>query len=153
MVKGDNFSFRLAHPCSHVRLSLLFIFRPLTIVHRTQTFSVQEVAETLRSKSPTHFETSIPDSFVDNFFLALMFVYVVDVFVRYFGLGWRSFRANGWNLFDMVVSGGSFITTLIVTFGNSGYATQQLQKLFLVSIAFKLVQRTNSLNMLFKTAV
>jgi len=82
-----------------------------------------------------------------------MFVYVVDVFVRYFGLGWRSFRANGWNLFDMVVSGGSFITTLIVTFGNSGYATQQLQKLFLVSIAFKLVQRTNSLNMLFKTAV
>jgi len=55
--------------------------------------------------------------------------------------------------FDLVVATGSFITTLAVRFGNSGFATQQLQKLLLVSIAFKLVQRTNSLNMLFKMAV
>ena len=82
-----------------------------------------------------------------------MFIYLIDVSVRCYGLGWRSFRANGWNIFDIVVSSGSFITTLIVRFGRSGFATQQLQKLFLVSIAFKLVQRTNSLNMLFKTAV
>lgn len=82
-----------------------------------------------------------------------MFVYLVDVVVRMFGLGWKSFRANGWNLFDIVVAGGSFITTLVVRFGSSGFVTQQLQKLFLVSIAFKLVQRTNGLNMLFKTAV
>jgi hypothetical protein len=82
-----------------------------------------------------------------------MFIYLIDVCVRGFGLGWRSFRANGWNLFDIVVSSGSFITTLIVRFGHSGFGIQQLQKLFLVSIAFKLVQRANSLNMLFKTAV
>lgn len=92
-------------------------------------------------------------SFLDDFFLALMFIYILDVFVRSFGLGWRSFRANGWNVFDIVVASGSFITTFAVRFGSSGYAMQQLQKLFLVSIAFKLVQRTNSLNMLFKTAV
>jgi len=82
-----------------------------------------------------------------------MFIYLIDVSVRGFGLGWRSFRANGWNLFDIVVSSGSFITTLIVRFSDSGFGIQQLQKLFLVSIAFKLVQRANSLNMLFKTAV
>jgi len=82
-----------------------------------------------------------------------MFIYLIDVIIRCFGLGWRSFRANGWNLFDIVVSCGSFITTLIVRFGHSGFGVQQLQKLFLVSIAFKLVQRANSLNMLFKTAV
>ena len=82
-----------------------------------------------------------------------MFIYLFDVFVRFFGLGWHSFRANGWNLFDLVVANGSFITTLAVRFDNVGFVTQQLQKLFLVSIAFKLVQRTNSLNMLFKTAV
>lgn len=83
----------------------------------------------------------------------LTFVYIIDTLVRFFGLGWRSFRANGWNLFDIVVAGGSFVTTLIVRFGASGYAIQQLQKLFLVSIAFKLVQRTNNLNKLFKTAM
>jgi hypothetical protein len=82
-----------------------------------------------------------------------MFVYVTDVAVRWFGLGWTSFRANGWNLFDIVVAGGSFVTTLMVRFGSSGFALDQLQKLFLVSIAFKLVQKNNSLNMLFKTAV
>lgn len=89
----------------------------------------------------------------DDFFLILTVIYLIDVFVRFFGLGWRSFRANGWNLFDLVVATGSLITTLAVRFGDSGFAIQQLQKLFLVSIAFKLVQRTNSLNMLFKTAV
>lgn len=82
-----------------------------------------------------------------------MSIYIIDVAVRWYGLGWRSFRANGWNLFDIVVAFGSFLTTLIVRFGSTDFVTQQLQKLFLVSIAFKLVQRTNSLNMLFKTAV
>ncbi|KAG6853799.1 hypothetical protein C0991_001249 [Blastosporella zonata] len=82
-----------------------------------------------------------------------MAIYMLDVSVRMFGLGWKSFRSDGWNLFDVVVAGGSFITTLVVRFGSSGFITQQLQKLFLVSIAFKLVQRNNSLNMLFKTAV
>ncbi|KAF9484619.1 high-affinity cell membrane calcium channel [Pholiota conissans] len=115
--------------------TLLFVLHILVLM--TQTFSTSNLAETLRN----------------DFFLALMFIYLIDVFVRCFGLGWRSFRANGWNIFDIIVSSGSFITTLIVRFGNSGFGTQQLQKLFLVSIAFKLVQRTNSLNMLFKTAV
>ena len=80
-------------------------------------------------------------------------MYCLDVLVRFYGLGWSSYSANGWNIFDIIVAVGSFITTLIVRFGESGFVTQQLQKLFLVSIAFKLVQRTNSLNKLFKTAV
>lgn len=91
---------------------------------------------------------------VDDFFLGMMFVYVIDVAVRLFGLGWTSFRANGWNLFDIIAAGGGFVTTLVVRFGRSqSFALDQLQKLFLVSIAFKLVQKNNSLNMLFKTSV
>ncbi|KAJ7583970.1 Ion transport protein-domain-containing protein [Mycena floridula] len=90
------------------------------------------------------------------FFLAVTVVYILDVLVRFSGLGYRSFKANGWNLFDVVVAGGSFGTTILVTFSKAGadsYELQQLQKLFLVSIAFKLVQRTNNLNKLFKTAM
>ncbi|KAG1748101.1 Ion transport protein-domain-containing protein [Suillus lakei] len=82
---------------------------------------------------------------VHDFSLIITTMYVVDIAVRFYGVGWRSFRANGWNLFDVVVAGGSFITTLD--------CPVWLQKLFLVSIAFKLVQRTNSLNQLFKTVV
>jgi voltage-dependent calcium channel len=77
----------------------------------------------------------------------------VDVLVRLFGLGWRSFRGNGWNLFDIVIAAGSFHSTIIAFVNNEvGYYTSQLQKLFLVAMGFKLVQRVDSLNKLFKTA-
>jgi voltage-dependent calcium channel len=90
----------------------------------------------------------------DYFFLVVATIYVADVLIRFYGLGWHSFKANGWNLFDAIVAGGSLTTTAIGQVqGSLGFAMQQLEKLFLVSIAFKLVQRTNSLNKLFKTAV
>ena len=88
----------------------------------------------------------------DDFFLFVTVMYVVDIHVRFFGLGWRSFRANGWNMFDIVVSSGSLLTNLSVRLGVTG-VIDQLQKLFLVCIAFKLVQRMNNLNKLFKTAL
>jgi voltage-dependent calcium channel len=89
----------------------------------------------------------------DDFFLFITVMYVADIHVRFNGLGWRSFRANGWNMFDIIVASGSLLTTVSVRVGASGYIIDQLQKLFLVSIAFKLVQRMNNLNKLFKTAV
>ena len=89
------------------------------------------------------------------FFLAITLIYLVDICVRWFGLGFRSFRANGWNIFDVIVASGSLITTIIqhAEPERDSFVIAQLQKLFLVSIAFKLVQRTNSLNQLFKTAM
>jgi hypothetical protein len=89
----------------------------------------------------------------DDFFLFITVMYVVDIQLRFYGLGWRSFRANGWNIFDIIVASGSLLTNISVRVGASGYVIDQLQKLFLVSIAFKLVQRMNNLNKLFKTAV
>ncbi|KAF7794178.1 hypothetical protein EIP86_005309 [Pleurotus ostreatoroseus] len=83
----------------------------------------------------------------------LIILYLIDIAVRLYGLGWGSYSANGWNLFDIIVAGGSLITILIVRFNTGGFVVQQLQKLFITSMAFKLVQRTNSLNKLFKTAV
>jgi hypothetical protein len=77
----------------------------------------------------------------------------VDTSIRLYGLGWHSFRANGWNLFDVVVASGSFTTTLVAHFYSDSFDIQLLQKLFLVSIAFKLVQRMDSLNQLFKTGM
>ncbi len=79
-------------------------------------------------------------------------MYFVDICVRLIGLG-RSFTANGWNIFDIFVVLGTFTTTLAIVGGSKGFAVQQLQKLFLVSMAFKLVQKLNALNQLFKTSV
>jgi hypothetical protein len=72
--------------------------------------------------------------------------------MRVSGLGWSSYSQNGWNLYDVLVVTGTGVTTISILLGATSQIALQLQKLFLVSIAFKLVQRNNSLNQLFKTA-
>ncbi|ODO05658.1 hypothetical protein I350_04717 [Cryptococcus amylolentus CBS 6273] len=95
---------------------------------------------------------------LDWIFLCLTILYAIDLLVRFYGLGIKSFRANGWNIFDLVVITGSFATTIPALQASSrgdvaNQANVQLQKLFLVSISLKLVQRISSLNQLFKTSV
>ncbi|WWC88695.1 uncharacterized protein L201_003608 [Kwoniella dendrophila CBS 6074] len=95
---------------------------------------------------------------IDVIFLCLTVLYAIDLLIRFYGLGFRSFKSNGWNLFDLVVITGSFATTIpalqSATAGEPGNQVNvQLQKLFLVSISLKLVQRISSLNQLFKTSV
>ena len=89
----------------------------------------------------------------DAWFLFITLVYIIDIIVRWLGLGLRSFKANGWNLFDVAVAVGALVTTIITRAGFTTFLIEQLQKLFLVSIAFKFVQGTNNLNQLFKAAV
>lgn len=127
----------------------------MVFYRRTQTFAPQDFLDELRSKQILRPNCCYQHSHAqaDDFFLALIAVYIVDILVRLYGLGWRSYSANGWNLFDIIVAGGSLITVIVVRFNAGGFAVQQLQKLFITCIAFKLVQRTNSLNKLFKTAV
>ncbi|OCF43572.1 high-affinity cell membrane calcium channel [Kwoniella heveanensis CBS 569] len=100
----------------------------------------------------------LTDVQLDLIFLILTVLYAIDLLVRFYGLGFKSFRANGWNLFDVVVITGSFATTIpalqAASAGEAGNQVNiQLQKLFLVSISLKLVQRISSLNQLFKTSV
>ncbi|KAG9119536.1 calcium channel protein [Ceratobasidium sp. 392] len=100
------------------------------------------------------FSNSLFTDFLRNsVFLFVTLVYAMDIIIRFSGLGWRSFKANGWNLFDIVVVTGNFATGIPIVFGSTGFAIEQLQKLFLVSIAFKLVQKSDNLNQLFKTSV
>lgn len=152
MDDDDDF-IRVAHHCTHVRFCFSYKGSYLNVNsgHKRSLYIYLQKAFEVGFLT---FRSSIRlNSFADDFFLAIMLIYIIDVSVRCYGLGWRSFKANGWSIFDLVVSIGSFVSTLAVRFGNGGFASQQLQKLFLVSIAFKLVERTNSLNMLFKTAM
>lgn len=103
-------------------------------------------------------DTILTEAQFDAIFLCLTVVYAIDLVVRFIGLGFRSVRSNGWNLFDFVVITGSFVTSIpALSKSSSGLLGDQvivqLQKLFLVAIALKLVQRNNALNQLFKTLV
>jgi hypothetical protein len=90
---------------------------------------------------------------IDVVYLALAMCFLADPFVKFIGLGWRSFRSNGWNIFDVVVILGSIGTTLVTLLDLGGFSVRQAQKLFLVCVAFKLMQKLDGLNQLFKTAV
>ncbi|KAH8919447.1 hypothetical protein BT69DRAFT_1246450 [Atractiella rhizophila] len=124
------------------------------VVLMTQTDTSPEWADRLRgTRLVSILESCCPHDKLDFVFLFLTIIYAIDIFVRLNGLGWTSYRKNGWNLYDILVVTGSFATTFPVILRTADQAAIQLQKLFLVSIAFKLVQKNNSLNQLFKTAV
>ncbi|KAI8991980.1 Ion transport protein-domain-containing protein [Mycotypha africana] len=84
-------------------------------------------------------------------YLAFIFIYWIEILIKLLGLGWHSFRQNLWNLFDLGIVIGSFITA-IITLGNSTLQVNvESQKLFMTAFCFKLVQRSDSLNQLFTT--
>lgn len=95
------------------------------------------------------------DLYRDVLFLLLASIYLADVVIRFMGIGWISFRQNGWNLYDVIVIIGTLVTTtpIVLATKDISNVTIQLQKFFLVAIAFKLVVKNNALNQLFKTAV
>lgn len=96
---------------------------------------------------------SVPSSAVDWIYLALTVLYFIDIVVRITGYGWTTFTQNYWNIYDVAVISGTLATTIPLLLGTQNQVALQLQKLFLVAIVFKLVQRSDSLNQLQKTAV
>ena len=125
---------------------------------RTEDFSDNILSDAQLGKLPSHSFDCDLCTLLDWIFLFLSVLYAFDLLVRFHGLGFRSFCANGWNLFDLAVVAGSFATTIPALHAASrglpgNTVNTQLQKLFLVSIALKLVQRVSSLNQLFKTSV
>lgn len=115
---------------------------------------MNKATEEFRSRLPRIYHVHVLTVFSEAFFLAFALIYAVDTIIRFYGLGWRSFNANRWNLFDVVISAGALFTTAAsFVYDDVGHVMQQARKLFLVAAAFKLVQRVDSLNKLFKTAM
>ncbi|SPO30169.1 related to CCH1 - Calcium channel (alpha subunit) [Ustilago trichophora] len=89
----------------------------------------------------------------DALYLGYTGIYALDIVARLLGLGWRSYRENPWNLYDLFVVSGTLATTLpLLTNTGGGSTVVQFQKLFLTCVALKLVQKNHALNQLFKTA-
>lgn len=85
---------------------------------------------------------------------ALSVVFLFDILVRFIGLGFTSFRRSYWNLYDVIVMAGVFSTSISRSvFPNSSQVHAQLQKIFLTCVTLKLVQRSDALNLLFKTGI
>ncbi|KAH9979222.1 Ion transport protein-domain-containing protein [Lactifluus volemus] len=99
-------------------MTVLFTFHIMALM--TQTFAPHTLSNDVRN----------------DFFLFVTVMYVVDISVRLYGLGWRSFRANGWNIFDVFVATGTLLTT-ISHCAQVGPADEQLNKLFKTAVMTK----------------
>lgn len=67
----------------------------------------------------------------DTLFLVLELIFIADIAVRFYGLGWLSFTSNGWNIYDLIVVPGAFATTIpILVLGTIqvNQSVLQLQK-------------------------
>ncbi|CAG8487610.1 8970_t:CDS:10 [Diversispora eburnea] len=94
-------------------------------------------------------------------FLLFIGIYILEITMKLSGLGWKVFKSNHWNLFDLVVIAGATITTvsnLAFTRTDLTFQSQtrtdltiqsqtitdliiQSQKIFLCLITFKLFQK------------
>jgi voltage-dependent calcium channel len=92
------------------------------------------------------------DKLRDYLFLAFTVVYILNIVVRMIGLSWHRFRRSSWDLYSIIAVGGVFFTTIMTLSSYSNRTFDLLHKFFLVSVAFLLIPRNNSLDQLFKTA-
>ena len=90
----------------------------------------------------------------DAIFLVFTLIYIANIAIRVFGLSWKRFRRNSWDLYSLLAVSGSLITTLVdlAMSGDPQPAVRQLHKYFLVAVTLLLIPRNNQLDQLFKTA-
>ncbi|KDN52688.1 hypothetical protein K437DRAFT_161584 [Tilletiaria anomala UBC 951] len=119
----------------------------------SRSFTLLYIVNAILLMTSTYDDTGLADVIKSSIYLVLAFCYTVDVFVRLVGLGPRNFFATWWSTYDVVIITGIVITTLPLLAGSGNVGMKDAQKVFLTASCFKLVQKFDSLNQLFKTAI
>jgi hypothetical protein len=88
----------------------------------------------------------------DIAFLVFTLIYIANIIIRIFGLGWSRFRRSSWDLFSVVAVSGAFATSILFLTDTMRDTYIQLHKFFLVAIVLLLIPRNDALDQLFKTA-
>ncbi|KOS15414.1 cch1-calcium channel (alpha subunit) [Malassezia pachydermatis] len=104
--------------------------------------------------SQTNAETQGEDRGRSIAYSIIAVVFLFDIVIRCYGLGLHSFRRSYWNWYDIFVMAGTFATSISrAIYPSSSQVHAQLQKIFLTGVTLKLFQRSDALDLLFKTAV
>ncbi|KAF9565316.1 calcium channel protein [Mortierella alpina] len=79
-------------------------------------------------------------------------LYTVEIAIKLCGYGFHKWRLSRWNLYDFVITTLALIT-LIPRFIGHQLWTLRLEKFLLITISFRLAQRIDSLQVLFRALV
>ncbi|KAG0026013.1 calcium channel protein [Podila clonocystis] len=79
-------------------------------------------------------------------------LYSVEIFIKICGYGFHKWRLSRWNLYDFFITALALIT-LIPRFIGHELWTLRVEKFLLITISFRLAQRIDSLQVLFRALV
>lgn len=88
----------------------------------------------------------------DIAFFIFILIYIANIAIRIFGLGWSRFRRSSWDMFSVVAVTGALATSVLFETDTIRDTYIQLHKFFLVAIVLLLIPRNDALDQLFKTA-
>lgn len=75
---------------------------------------------------------------IDWIFLGFTSIFVVNLVIRVIGLAWKNFLKSKWDLYALLSVSGTSITTVLLLAGYEERTFIQLQKLFLVSVSYRI---------------
>lgn len=67
-------------------------------------------------------------TYAEILYLIVSVLFALNIAVRFYGLGWRSYIADGWNFFEVFIITGALTTTCLRLGGNENGGLLQLQK-------------------------
>ncbi|KAG0335288.1 calcium channel protein, partial [Podila horticola] len=79
-------------------------------------------------------------------------LYSIEIFIKICGYGFHKWRLSRWNLYDFFITALALIT-LIPRFIGHELWTLRVEKFLLITISFRLAQRIDSLQVLFRALV
>ncbi|KAG0308192.1 calcium channel protein [Dissophora globulifera] len=79
-------------------------------------------------------------------------LYSIEIMIKLSGYGFHKWRLSRWNLYDMAITALAIIT-LVPRFIGHELWTLRLEKFLLITISFRLAQRIDSLQVLFRALV
>ncbi|KAF9393527.1 calcium channel protein [Podila verticillata] len=88
----------------------------------------------------------------DISYFVFLGLYSIEIFVKICGYGFHKWRLSRWNLYDFLITALALIT-LVPRFIGHELWTLRVEKFLLITISFRLAQRIDSLQVLFRALV
>lgn len=92
------------------------------------------------------------DTFRAVIYMMTALLFLINALMLFIGQGARTFIRYKWNIFNLFISSGAFLTTIIAFFVSSENAFLNFNKLFLVGILTFIIPRSNRLSELLRFA-
>lgn len=81
-------------------------------------------------------------------------VFTIEAIIKIWGMGWKKYFTDGWNIFDFAIMIGSYLGVIVEYFTSISVGVQTtILRAFRISRMLRLVKRAKRLNIIFETFI